>query len=578
MKLSGALNNIRLRNKMLIIYFISVLIPVILTNVIFYNITTNNVKKQKMKDLSLAIEQMRNELLYQIDTVVGITAVLYNDSLLNEYLEQQYEYTSDYVNNYHSYITDMLEKYTPVYGAIQKINIFTDNDTIIYGGSVLSISDIEKEDWYKTLQNSNTFIPILVSETVSTSQPAISIVRKMSNTVGQDEYEKVIKIDLHPELIKQLFSNVMFEGNVILLANDVVQYESNPPQRGQVNYGDARQETEDNAIVLEESYPAVKYLKDWRIIGKFQEKKVLEDVRKSKEFVLYMALPNILVPTLIIIWFTRSLNERLIRILKHMKRVKNQSFETIDNEETKDEIGQLMMEFNRMTLQIKSLIRDVYMADIQKKELELKRNQSQLHALQSQINPHFLFNALETIRMRSLIKEETETAKIIANMAKIFRASLTWGKDRVTVDGEMEFILCFLQIQKYRFEDRLDYRIHIDPSAKNCIVPKMMFLPFVENACLHGIERLKRGGRIDIRIERDEDTLLFAILDNGIGMDEEMVKRFYSYLESEEGIGERIGVQNVMYRLKLIYKDRCRLLIDSAPGKGTYIRLQIPVE
>jgi len=563
---------------MLIIYFISVLIPVILTNVIFYNITTNNVKKQKMKDLSLAIEQMRNELLYQIDTVVGITAVLYNDSLLNEYLEQQYEYTSDYVNNYHSYITDMLEKYTPVYGAIQKINIFTDNDTIIYGGSVLSISDIEKEDWYKTLQNSNTFIPILVSETVSTSQPAISIVRKMSNTVGQDEYEKVIKIDLHPELIKQLFSNVMFEGNVILLANDVVQYESNPPQRGQVNYGDARQETEDNAIVLEESYPAVKYLKDWRIIGKFQEKKVLEDVRKSKEFVLYMALPNILVPTLIIIWFTRSLNERLIRILKHMKRVKNQSFETIDNEETKDEIGQLMMEFNRMTLQIKSLIRDVYMADIQKKELELKRNQSQLHALQSQINPHFLFNALETIRMRSLIKEETETAKIIANMAKIFRASLTWGKDRVTVDGEMEFILCFLQIQKYRFEDRLDYRIHIDPSAKNCIVPKMMFLPFVENACLHGIERLKRGGRIDIRIERDEDTLLFAILDNGIGMDEEMVKRFYSYLESEEGIGERIGVQNVMYRLKLIYKDRCRLLIDSAPGKGTYIRLQIPVE
>lgn len=106
----------------------------------------------------------------------------------------------------------------------------------------------------------------------------------------------------------------------------------------------------------------------------------------------------------------------------------------------------------------------------------------------------------------------------------------------------------------------------------------MMFLPFVENACLHGIERLKHGGRIDIHIEREEDTMVFAILDNGMGMDEEMVKRFYSYLESEEVIGERVGVQNVIYRLKLIYRDRCRLLIDSAPGKGTYIRLQIPVE
>jgi two-component system sensor histidine kinase YesM len=261
-----------------------------------------------------------------------------------------------------------------------------------------------------------------------------------------------------------------------------------------------------------------------------------------------------------------------------MKKVKNQNFDTIKEAEYHDEIGQLTSEFNRMTLQVKTLIDDVYVADIQKKSLELERRKAQLNALQSQINPHFLFNALETIRMRSVIKDETETARIIANMAKIFRTSLTWSKDRVTVDDEMEFILCFLEIQKYRFEDRLDYRIHIDPSAKKCIVPKMMFLPFVENACIHGIERLKHGGRIDIHIEREEDSMVFAILDNGIGMDEEKVKRFYGYLESEEAIGERIGVQNVIYRLKLIYGDRFRLIIDSAIGQGTYIRLMIPIE
>ncbi|QJD87372.1 sensor histidine kinase [Cohnella herbarum] len=577
MRVRGALDNIRLRNKMLIIYFLSVLVPVILTNVIFYNITTNNVKKQKMDDLSLAIEQMRNEFLYQIDVVVGISTVLYNDSILNEYLDQQYDIPSDYVMNYHSYITDMLEKYAPVYRAIQNISLFTDNNTIIYGGSVLAISDIEKEDWYKRLESSRTSNPIIVRDTNSTTQPSISIVRKMSSAVGQTHYEKVIKIDLHPELIKQMFSNVMFEGNVILLADDEVQYESSPNENKE--QGDkAHHAAEDGAIVLEENFPSVEYLEGWRISGEFQEWKVLEDVRKSREFVIYMALPNVLVPTLIIIWFTRSLNVRLIRILKHMKRVKNHSFETIDNEETKDEIGQLTTEFNRMTSQISSLIHDVYKADIQKKELELKRNQTQLHALQSQINPHFLFNSLETIRMRSLMKSEEETAKIIHHMAKIFRKSLSWGKDLVTVKDELELVESFLQIQKYRFGDKLNYRIEADDASLLELIPKMTLQPLVENASIHGIEPLKQGGKIDIHIERLEDKLIFTIMDNGIGMDEERVKLIYSYLESEEVIGERIGVQNVIYRLKLIYGDRFRLQIDSSPGQGTSIRLQITVE
>ncbi|WP_256758835.1 histidine kinase [Cohnella sp. WQ 127256] len=574
MRVRGALDNIRLRNKMLIIYFLSVLVPVILTNVIFYNITTNNVKKQKMDDLSLAIEQMRNEFLYQIDVVVGISTVLYNDSILNEYLDQQYDIPSDYVINYHSYITDMLEKYAPVYRAIQNISLFTDNHTIIYGGSVLAISDIEKEDWYKRLESSRTSNPIIVRDSNSTTQPTISIVRKMSSAVGQAHYEKVIKIDLHPELIKQMFSNVMFEGNVILLADDEVQYESSPNENKE--QGDkAHHAPEDGAIVLEENFPSVEYLQGWRIIGEFQEWKVLEDVRKSREFVIYMALPNVLVPTLIIIWFTRSLNVRLIRILKQMKRVKNHSFETIDDEITKDEIGQLTTEFNRMTSQISSLIHDVYKADIQKKELELKRNQTQLHALQSQINPHFLFNSLETIRMRSLMKSEEETAKIIHHMAKIFRKSLTWGKDLVTVKDELELVESFLQIQKYRFGDKLNYRIEADEASLLELIPKMTLQPLVENASIHGIEPLKNGGKIDIRIERKADKLILAIMDNGIGMDEERVKLIYSYLESEEVIGERIGVQNVIYRLKLIYGDRFQLLIDSAHGKGTSIRLQI---
>ncbi|CAK4854424.1 unnamed protein product [Aphanomyces euteiches] len=256
--------------------------------------------------------------------------------------------------------------------------------------------------------------------------------------------------------------------------------------------------------------------------------------------------------------------------------VKTQNFEVIKHMESKDEIGQLTVEFNRMTLQIKSLIDDVYIADIQKKDLELKRKQAQLHALQSQINPHFLFNALETIRMRSLMKHEEETAKIIKNMAKIFRRSLTWGKDWVTIREEMDLILCFLEIQKYRFGDKLDYTIEVDEAAYDCRIPKMTFLPFVENASIHGIESVKGNGRIDMQVKLENDFLIYTLRDNGIGFAAELLQKLLTYLENEDDMGESVGIKNVYYRLKMYYGDTADFQIESGHGQGTTIRIKLP--
>ncbi|XEC93967.1 sensor histidine kinase [Paenibacillus tarimensis] len=285
---------------------------------------------------------------------------------------------------------------------------------------------------------------------------------------------------------------------------------------------------------------------------------------------------NIVIPTLIIVWFTRSLNQRLVRILKHMKKVKNRFFETIKQPESKDEIGQLTAEFNRMTLQIKSLIQDVYQADIQKKELELKRNQAQLHALQSQINPHFLFNSLETIRMRSLMKEERETARIIHNMAKMFRRSLSWGNDRVTVRDELDLVVCFLEIQQYRFGGKLNYRIDVEPEAEQALIPKMTLQPLIENASIHGIEPLKGDGVIDVSVRLADGMLVCKVNDNGAGMSAERLRRLRQELEHSDGIGERIGIKNVYYRLKLYYGSDADFRIRSVQGDGTEIEIRLP--
>ncbi|TLS49043.1 sensor histidine kinase [Paenibacillus antri] len=576
-------DNVRLRNKMLVVYILSVFVPIVFTNIVFYHVTIDNVREQRMQDISRAIEQIRQEFRVEIEDTVSISGVFYTDLLLNEILEADYASPIEYIEAYDYYLRRVLNSYAPVYHSVQAITVYVDNPTMLHSGGIGYISeDVRNAEWYRVVAEAKYSAPVFMRTETGGVKDTFSIVRKMDFVDGQNEREKILKIDLRTSALRQIFSNLNLQGNMYLVnENGAIEFTTDPTidwMREERNFSELT--LPEGTLTLESGteneYAA--YLNGWRIVGTISEDEVLKEVRKSREFIILLASINMVIPTLIIVWFTKSLSDRLAQILKHMKKVKNQQYDTIDRADSRDEIGQLTSEFNRMTLQVKSLIQDVYLADLQKKEHELQTRYAQLNALQSQINPHFLFNSLETIRMRSLIKQETETAKIIQNMAKIFRNSLAWRKDTVTIREEMEFINCFLEIQKYRFGDKLDYRLQVDESAYDCQVPKMAFLPFVENASIHGVEPLKGNGRIELEIGRTADALLFTLRDNGVGMDEEKIRRLHGYLESEEEMGDRIGVQNVIYRLKLYYGDRFRLRFESEPGRGTIVRIELPLQ
>src|SRR5690606_15057647 len=126
--------------------------------------------------------------------------------------------------------------------------------------------------------------------------------------------------------------------------------------------------------------------------------------------------------------------------------------------------------------------------------------------------------------------------------------------------------------------DRLNYNIDVDPKALDVVIPKMVFLPFVENASIHGVEPMKDGGEIYISIGLEGNYLQFSVRDNGVGMEAERLEQIYGYLQRNEEIGERVGVKNVIYRLKMLYGDQFQLFIDSAPGKGTLVRITVPIK
>ena len=570
-------HNIRLSNKLLITYIFSVFIPIVLTNIIFYTVTINNVKKQQMHDSQLALSQISNDFGKIIDDAVGISSSLYTNTNINLFLEKDYPSDVDYVEDYDNYMRTFNQS-SPINPSINSIRFYTDNPTIIYSGGIYPLTDeIKKADWYQHVMKSHYGSPVVLRTKIDNQASTFSIIRKL-DYFNFNNRQKVVRIEINPARIENIFHNVTFKGDVYLLnEKEEIEYSTKIDLQWAKKVIPFNQVTKENeTAILDTTYLDQAYLQNWKVVGTVSEKTLLKTVNKSRRFIIYLAFINILIPTMIILFINRSFLRRLQRILKHVKKMGDQKFEKIPDPEYTDEIGILTSEFNRMVRKIEELIQDVYLANIQKQDMEIKRNRAQLSALQSQINPHFLFNALETIRMRSLIKNEKETANIIHNMAKIFRNSLNWGKDMVTVQSEVNLILSFLEIQKYRFGEKLDYEIDIEDAAEECMIPNMSLQPFIENASIHGIEPLKKYGKISLQIIVDQDVLTCIVMDNGAGMPTDKKEKILHSLVNEGGMGNSVGIKNVFYRLKLYYQDQFRFYIDSEIGKGTIVTIKIP--
>ncbi|WP_272480044.1 cache domain-containing sensor histidine kinase [Aquibacillus koreensis] len=541
--------------------------------------TVGNVKEQKMDDLSLSLEQISNDLQEGIDDAVSVSHVLYTDNMLDSFLERRYEETIDFVLAYNTYYRDV-SKYAPIYSFIHSISLYTENETAIYAGGIYEINEeVKQTEWYQKTVESPDMSPVLTrSKGDADELDTFSVTRELG-LYENSPIQKIIKIDLSLAVIEQIFDSATFHGDVYLLnENGEIEYTNNPNVNwlnGKLVFNPNRYAN--NGVMIETGYTA-QYMDNWRLVGIVAENELLEDVQTSRKSLFLITFLNFVIPSAVIIFITSNLHIRLSNIIRHIRKVEKQNFDIIKGKQYRDEIGVLTSEFNRMSLKIKGLINDVYVASIQKKDLELQSKRAQLSAMQSQINPHFLFNVLETIRMRSLIKKEDETAKIIQNMAMMLRRSFIWGKDWVTVEEEVYLIKCFLEIQYYRFDDKMKYYIDVEPEANEAVIPNMMLIPFVENASIHGIEAMKGSGVINIKISLSDNRLICEIKDDGVGMEEEKYNSILKSLQEEEYIGEHVGIKNVYYRLKLHYKDQFKFELKSKKDIGTTVRISIPVD
>ena len=240
-----------------------------------------------------------------------------------------------------------------------------------------------------------------------------------------------------------------------------------------------------------------------------------------------------------------------------------------------DEITELGMSFNIMIGKIKELL------DSKIKEQEnLKK--AELRALQAQINPHFLYNTLDTIIWMAESKKTDQVVKIVSALSKFFRISLSKGMDWITIGEEVERIKSYLTIQKMRYRDILDFKIEVAEDVTDNTILKLLLQPLVENALYHGIKNKRQKGTISVRARRkDEDEIMLEVEDDGIGFTPEKLDKLRAELEDDSGdikLESGFGLGNVNKRIRLYYGKPYGLSVESEYTTGTRVTLIIPAK
>lgn len=446
----------------------------------------------------------------------------------------------------------------------------------------------KNEGWFQAaldkpenMHFSNPHVQNLFMESNYQYDWVISLSRAVQITDGLEVKQGVLLIDLSYSGLKQMFGNITIgkegyiylidnEGNIIyhpkqqLLNSNQVQ-ENN---RAAVHYKDGiykeKFQGEDRIVTIK----SVGYT-GWTMVGVTNRGSVSLNSIKSNLFFLFLFLFFIVVLIWINSYISSKVSRPIRKLEKTVKEIEAGNLDTVIEIEGFYEVRHLGQSVQKMEAQIKRLMHDIVV------EHESKRK-SELDTLQSQINPHFLYNTLDIIVWMIENEQQQSAARVVTALARFFRISLSRGKNIISVKDEIEHVRNYLTIQKMRYKNRFEYRIEAEEEVKQLATIKLILQPLVENAIYHGMEFMDGDGEIIIRAYLKEEELYLSVKDNGLGMTEEKVNRLLDGNVNPSKKGSGIGVRNVNERIQLYFGKEYGLKILSEPDEGTEIIVHLP--
>lgn len=448
--------------------------------------------------------------------------------------------------------------------------------------------DYSKLDWYAkavakpqdaiiTGPNRHSFF--------DTDDEVISLSREVQS-YENGTFRGVILINLNMNKITEICNSFQEkQENFICIINDkgeLVYEQQNGRERFAFDEKENRQELNTALGKTKEScfrlnYRGEKYLvtrtdmktTGWTLVSMVPYKSVMAETMAIRGVMILAVAITLIVTLLLLNRILTGVVKPLKKLEKYMVQVNPDNMDQRMEILTDDEIGHLSMKFNQMMDRIRNLKEQVIEEQEDKRKYELQ-------ALQAQINPHFLYNTLDSI----IWMAETNDSNIVAMteaLAKLFRISLNKGNEEISLERELEHVKNYLIIQSMRYADKFTYEISAEPGVERCRTIKLILQPIVENCIYHGIKKKRGTGKITIRAYRREQNLIIEVSDDGCGMPEEICRKILSdEIESENISGSGIGVKNVNERIQLRFGKKYGLSYSSEEGVGTTVTYVLP--
>ena len=576
--------------KIVFLFCIGIVVPMIFLQAVSYLETERGIKERMLKTVNEALD----DKTLKIRSVLSETAALEKRYSTNETLYQCLDknYTKDleYLIQYQETFLVLFSDMNLYPYHIRNIRLYTDNPTLMNGAYVRKTEDMSLESLGETLDYVNVYPMNGERDTyVRTSHEtrriagtsdsrSLSVIRAFNHYRQYDTYQKLIRVDVECEDLLEILRETNLFDNMILTDSNgrVIAALNQYSNSGRMDSFDAEQIKNNGQMLLSRE------LSDFglTLYGSYDMNSISQEFQSSRVQSIFLAAISILFALACVYLVAGNISRRLNRLVTQADEIAQGNFiKKAESSTAQDEFGVLEKSMDRMSAQLEELIEREYKAQVQQAQLERETNQARFLALQSQVNPHFMFNALESIRLKACVKGEIETAQMIKYMAKMFRNLIEWDDNIITVREEIAFLDEFLHIQEYRFEDEFSYEIHVQEEAYECKIPKMILQPLVENACVHGLEAIedKRLVGICVSVDFTKNMLYLQVEDNGGGMTAEKLEALKVSFQENDEKGKSVGLKNVYRRLSLYYGDRMTFDIESVVGRGTICRICIPL-
>ncbi|WP_367566071.1 sensor histidine kinase [Lacrimispora sp.] len=572
--------NTSIRYTIFIYFTVTALAASLLITFSLYQRLSTQVGEMVQEENQSLINQAARSVESYLRTVMKLSDSLYYGAVKNADL------SSESINNEITLLYDNNKD------NVDNIALFSQSGTMVEAVPAARLKnglDVTKEDWFlsalEKTENQHFSYPhvqYVFDSNENQYRWVVSLSRAVELTEGTSTTQGVLLVDLSYSSLEQLFDGVTTGkgGYVYLISSDgeilyhprIQLIDSGRLQENNMVAAGYKDGNHQEKFQREDRIITVKSIgyTGWKVVGVTPKNVVSLNSIKTRLFIVFLITLILFILALINSYISSRITNPIKELEKSVGILEEGDLETPIFIGGSYEIQHLGNSIKNMTKQIRVLMNDIV------EEHEAKRKQ-EFDTLQSQINPHFLYNTLDIIVWMIENEQKAEAVKAVTALARFFRISLSKGKSVITVRDELEHVRNYLMIQHMRFKNKFSYEIRAEEGCLDLTSLKLVLQPLVENAIYHGMEFMDGDGEIDINVWRTEDDLYMAVKDNGLGMTEEQVESLFSdqvHVTSKKGSG--IGVKNVNERIKLYFGEKYGLTIDSEPDEGTSITICLP--